>query len=393
MDPTRNPYTPGAGKTPVALVGRGPELDQGRIVIARTSRGMSADAPILYGLRGVGKTVLLKALVRQAEQANWLVVEIEGKQEESEQALTRQRLARGLITTARSAQPWHGRMSDAWKRALRTIASFTLGAGVTGIQIAADIDPARGRGDSGDAALDLEELVHDLVPALRESNIGLGVFVDEIQDLDPATLSALLSVQHRAHQNDWPFQLYGAGLPDVPARLAEIRSYAERFAYVRLGPFDADDARAAFVEPARSMGVEFEDAALDRLVMASGGYPYFVQVFGDQAWRTAPGPRITASDAQAAVAAGTQLLDEGLFRSRWNRATPVQREFMRAMAQDHGPSQIAVLVTRLGKKKPSSLSVAREALITKGLVFAPDRGQLQFTVPHMDDYIRRQHEG
>lgn len=392
MDRTVNPYTPGAGRTPPALVGRAAELDEGRTVIARTARGLSADAPIFYGLRGVGKTVLLKALHNQAESAGWLTVEVEGKQETSEQDLTRQRLARGLVTAARSVAP-RERLSEKWKRALGTISSFSLGAGAAGVELSIDVEPSRGRGDSGDPTVDLEELVRDLVPALQESGIGLGVFVDEIQDLDPATLSALISVQHRAHQNDWPFQLYGAGLPNVPARLAEVRSYAERFHLVQIGALSAEDARAALAEPARREDVEYEPAALDRLVSVSGGYPYFVQVFGDQAWRAAPGPRlITAADAEAAVAHGTTVLDESLFHSHWNRATPAQKKLMRAMADDANPSQIADLVARLGKKKPSDLSVARDGLIKKGLIFAPDRGLLQFTVPHMDDYIRRQHE-
>lgn len=392
MDRTFNPYTPGAGKTPPALVGRAEELDQGRVVIARTHRGMSADAPIFYGLRGVGKTVLLKALHNQAERAGWLTVEIEGKQASAEQDLTRQRLARGLITAARSVAPRES-LSEKWTRALSTISAFSLAAGTSGVELSIGVEPARGRGDSGDPTVDLEELVRDLVPALHESRIGLAIFVDEIQDLDPATLSALISVQHRAHQNTWPFHLYGAGLPNVPARLADVRSYAERFHFVQIGALSPEDARAALADPARQEDVQYEPEALERLVTVSGGYPYFVQVFGDQAWRAAPGPRvITAADAEAAVVHGTSVLDESLFHSRWNRATPAQKKLMRAMAEDASPSQIADLVARLGKKKPSDLSVARDGLIKKGLIYAPDRGFLQFTVPHMDDYIRRQHE-
>jgi len=392
MDRTFNPYTPGAGKTPPALVGRADELEEGRIVIARTNRGMSADAPIFYGLRGVGKTVLLKALHNQADSAGWLTVEIEGKQESAEQDLTRQRLARGLITAARSVAP-RERLSEKWARALGTISSFSLAAGTSGVEVSIGVEPARGRGDSGDPTVDLEELVRDLVPALEESKIGLAIFVDEIQDLDPATLSALISVQHRAHQNTWPFHLYGAGLPNVPARLADVRSYAERFHFVQIGALSPEDAQAALADPASHEGVEYEPEALKRLVNVSGGYPYFVQVFGDQAWRAAPGPDvITAADAEAAVVHGTSVLDESLFHSRWNRATPAQKKLMRAMAEDTSPSQIADLVGRLGKRKPSDLSVARDGLIKKGLIYAPDRGFLQFTVPHMDDYIRRQHE-
>ncbi|WP_380170672.1 ATP-binding protein [Kineococcus sp. DHX-1] len=393
MDQTRNPYTPGAGKPPPALVGRESELAAGRTVVDRTAQGRSATAPIFYGLRGVGKTVLLKALHTQADAAGWLTVEIEGKQEASEQQHTRRRLARGLVSAARRTVGRRTALTDTWRRALGTISSFSAAAGATGVEVSLGVDPSRGRGDTGDAEMDLEELVHDMVPALQESRTGLGIFVDEIQDLDPSTLSALISVQHRAGQNGWPFHLYGAGLPNVPARLADVRSYAERFHFVQIGALSAADARAAFADPAAEEGVTYEPAALDRLVAASGGYPYFVQVFGDQAWRLAPGPdEIVLSDAAVAIAEATSVLDDSLFHSRWNRATPAQKTLMRAMAEDSGRSQIADLVTRLGKRKPSDLSVSRDGLIKKGLIYAPDRGLLQFTVPHMDDYIRRQHE-
>ena len=363
-------------------------------MIARTERGRAADAPILYGLRGVGKTVLLKALQAQASDAGWLTIEIEGKQEGAEQTLTRQRLARGLVASARSVTPRAKKLSEAWVRALGTIGSFSLGVGPAGLQISLGVDPTRGRGDSGDPTMDLEEVVQDLAPALVESKIGLAVFVDEIQDLDPVTLSALIGVQHRASQNRWPFHLYGAGLPNVPGRMAEVRSYAERFNYVRIGALDADDARAALATPAHEEGVVFSHPALERLVDVSGGYPYFLQVFGDQAWRNAAGPDIiTDEDAVAAIASGTTVLDESLFHSRWDRATPAQKLLMRAMSEDRAESQISDLVNRLNKRKPSDLSVARDALIKKGLIFAPERGLLQFTVPHMDDFIRRQQEG
>lgn len=284
-------------------------------------------------------------------------------------------------------------MTAAWRRALETVGSFSLAAGTTGIELGVDLQKSAGRGDSGDPTVDLEELVLDMVPALRESGIGLGIFVDEIQDLDPATLSALISVQHRAHQNDWPFHVYGAGLPNVPARLAEIRSYSERFHFVQVGALSSTDARAALAEPADREGVGFDERALDRLVDVSGGYPYFVQVFGDRAWRVAPGvDRITLEDAEVAVAQGTAVLDESLFHSRWNRATPAQKKLMRAMSEDSSQSQVSDLVSRLGKRKPSDLSVARDELIKKGLIFAPERGALRFTVPHMDDYIRRRSE-
>ncbi|MCI2237967.1 hypothetical protein MN205_05610 [Kineococcus sp. TRM81007] len=183
----------------------------------------------------------------------------------------------------------------------------------------------------------------------------------------------------------------------MPAKLAEARSYAERFRFVEIGALRPEDARTALAEPARPParpeGIRYEPAALDKLVTVSGGYPYFVQVFGDQAWRAAPGPdTITAGDADVAVALGTAVLDDSLFHSRWNRATPAQKKLMRAMAQDPVQSQVSDLVTRLRRRRPGDLSVARDELIKKGLIFAPERGVLRSTVPHMDDHIRRRTE-
>lgn len=337
--------------------------------------------------------MLLKALQAQADKAGWLTVEIEGTQTASQQDQTRQRLARALVTSARALTPPR-RTSQAWQRALATISAFSVAVGPLGMTATLGVDPARGRADSGDPSIDVEELVSDLVPALKESGIALAVFVDEIQDLDAATLSALIATQHRASQKGWPFHLYGAGLPNVPGRMAEVHSYAERFHFMRIGALSARDARSALESPAAAEGVSFTEPAVERLVQVSGGYPYFIQVYGDQAWRNAPGPSsITYDDALAAVTTGTAVLDESLFHSRWDRATPAQKHLMRAMAEDRSSSQLSDLVSRLGKRRPSDLSVARDALIKKGLIFAPDRGMLQFTVPHMDDYIRRQHEG
>ncbi|WP_448630733.1 ATP-binding protein [Cellulomonas soli] len=263
-----------------------------------------------------------------------------------------------------------------------------------GVGFSMNLDPARGRADSGVLEFDLAELVQDVTPALQEAGIGFAVFVDEIQDLEPSTLTALLAVQHQASQQGWPFFVFGAGLPSIPAVLAEARSYAERqFEYRSIGRLGEADATAALVDPARTSGAEFTAEALELLVHASGGYPYFVQEFGHQAWQVAPGPTtITGDDARLARDAGTDALDAGFFRARWERATKAEQRVMRAMAVDaDAPSQLTALVDRLDKRKPSDLSVARRDLIAKGLIYASARGELAFTVPHMASYITRRH--
>ena len=388
MEQARNPYTPSAGQTPLAFVGRQAEIDAGDAIIQRTVNQRPARSIMLHGLRGVGKTVLLKELQRQAEAARWLTVEIEGKRDKQDRELTRRRLARGLVASARTVSSRRDRFSKAWKEAMETLTSFSLHAGL--VQVSLGVEAKPGRSDTGDLSLDMEELVADIAPALTESKSGLAIYVDEIQDMDETTLSALLGAQHRAAQNNWPFFLFGAGLPNVPERLSAIRSYAERqFDYRSIGPLAGDDARRALSEPARRSGARYAEEALSLLVAESGGYPYFIQVFGDQAWRLADRSPISLTTARLAVAHGTAELDESLFASRWARTSRGEREFMAAMAQDEATSAVADLMDRLGKAKPSDISTIRNALIKKGLVWSPSRGTLAFSVPHMRRFILR----
>lgn len=389
MDPALNPYTPGAGRTPPALVGRDAELDAADLLVARTRTGLTGRSLMLHGLRGVGKTVLLNEIRRTTDGAGWLTAMIEAKQDRKGVEQSRARLARELTAAARRHQPWHAKATAAVAAALGTIESFSVTAGIGPVGANLSITPS-GRAATGDIELDLEDLVADVVPALRESGIGMALFIDEIQDLDPSMLTALLSAQHRAAQNDWPFYVFGAGLPVVPAALAEVRSYAERqFDYRRIDRLSEADAHQALLGPANDVGVAFEPEALDLLLTTAQGYPYFLQVYGDLVWQCSPASPIRLVDAEAAIMLGTDELDRSLFTSRWVRATPRQKELLVAMAVDHGPSSLADLVVRMGKQKPSDLSAFRDELIKKGLVYVPDRGRLDFTVPLMADFIRR----
>lgn len=348
---------------------------------------------MLHGLRGVGKTVLLRALQHELDDDGWLTVSVEAQRDPDARSQARQQLERGLLASARRLASRSERVGDKLKAALSTIGSFSLSVGA-GVSLGVDLQPARGRADSGVLEFDLAELVQDVAPALVDAGIGFAVFVDEIQDLESSTLTALLTVQHQAAQNRWPFYLFGAGLPSVPAVLSEARSYAERqFEYRHIDRLGADDAAEAFVDAARSVGADFVPDALARLTEVSGGYPYFIQEFGHQAWQLAPGPDvITDQDARLAAAAGIDALDAGFFRARWERATKAEQRVMRAMAVDNdAPSPLTALVERLHKRKPSDLSVARRDLIAKGLIYASARAELAFTVPHMASYINRRH--
>lgn len=335
----------------------------------------------------MGKTVLLNSFRSLAERADWLLVDIEAQASEAGKEAVRRKLGREISLAARRLYRGHG-LSDAVKRALGTIRSFSAELGGVGFEIS--IEPAEGRADSGRIDVDFLELVEDLVPALRERQVAFGVFIDEMQDLDSELMAAVIAVQHRAGQREWPFYVTGAGLPTLPSTLSAARSYAERlFNYREIGPLNDHAARQALVEPARVLGATYDEDAADLLVRSSRGYPYFLQTYGQAAWDLGIGRTITINDARGALARGNEELDMGFFPARWDRATPAERIYLAAMAADNGaPSSTSELAERLAVKA-RSLSPARQSLIEKGIIYAPDRGLVAFTVPVMDEFVRR----
>jgi hypothetical protein len=391
MEPALNPYAPGSGLQPPALVGRETEIDAFDLLIARSRAGRHSRGLVLHGLRGVGKTVLLNTFRSQAERAEWLLVDIEAQASESGREAARRTLGREISLAARRLYRGRG-MSEAVHHALGTIRSFSARLGDIGFEVG--VEPAKGRADSGRIDVDLLELVEDLVPALHERQIAFGLFIDEMQDLDDELMTAIVAVQHRAGQREWPFYVTGAGLPTLPSTLSAARSYAERlFNYREIGPLNDTAARRALVDPARVLGAAYDEEAADLLVASSRGYPYFLQTYGQAAWDLGIGRRITLDDARGALARGNEDLDMGFFPARWDRATPAERNYLAAMAIDAGaPSSTSLLAERLGAK-PSRVSPTRQSLIEKGIIYAPDRGLVAFTVPVMDEFVRRRQQG
>lgn len=389
MRPDQNPYSPGSGRRPPELVGRTGELEAFDTLRARVANGRGDRGVVLTGLRGVGKTVLLNEMHRMAESFEWLTVRIEARRDETGVVAVRRALARGLVVSARKVA--RTRLSSRMREALGTISSFNAKVGATGIELGVELN--QGRADSGDPEVDLLELVEDVSLALGERRRAFGVFIDEMQDLDSETMGALIAAQHLANQQDWPFYVIAAGLPNLPRVLTETRSYAERlFNYRQIGKFSREEAARALREPAERLGAKFAPDALDVLLDAADGYPYFIQEYGQAAWNLSAEAFIESCDAVAAVQHGTEQLDGGFFRSRWQRATRSERRMLRAMAADgEGPSSTAAVAQRM-EIQPSSIGPYRAALISKGLVYAPEHGQIAFTVPGMAGYVERHHE-
>lgn len=387
MDPVRNPYSPGAGRPPAALVGRDSQLEQWVIALDRIESGRSAQPLVLYGLRGVGKTVLLTRFFNLARDRNWIAAQVEAGTGKS----LREALGEALhAPLADLARPSAGkRLLKGLKTALSFKASYdTSGTWNFGLDLT---ETAGGGADTGKLETDLNKLARDLSEAAEEEEVGLAILIDEAQDLTPAELTAVCSAAHVAGQHEWSCLFALAGLPSLPRVLAEAKSYSERlFAFQRIEHLPESLARKALIEPAAIEDIGWEQDAIALIVKETSGYPYFLQQFGQETWNEASGPAITLADARVGAARGRAALDDGFFRARWDRATRAEQKYLRAMAADEDAgSSSGDVAARLGRSV-TSFGPVRASLISKGLIFAPEHGIVAFTVPGMADFIQRQ---
>jgi AAA ATPase domain len=388
VDPIRNPYAPGAGQRPPELAGRDAELQAFDVLLERVARGRPERSVVLTGLRGVGKTVLLNALRSAAVRRGWGTGKIEVRPEQP----LRRPLAAALHLAVRELA---GGNADESRHVLGVVKSFAQRDGVKGRpwQPGIDVAAVPGRADSGDIEIDLVELFSDVAGLAGDSGHGVALFLDEMQDLGPDDVSALCAACHEVSQQGLPLVVVGAGLPHLPTVLSASKSYSERlFRYARIDRLDRAAHDLALQVPARDEDAEFDDDALAAMYEATGGYPYFVQAYGKVAWDVAPRTPISPADVAVAAPEAEAQLAVGFFGSRYERATPAEREYLRAMADVGGPADV-VLTAEVAKslgRPPQSLSPARDGLLKKGLVYSGQRGRIAFTVPHFGRYLRTQ---
>jgi len=409
VDPIRNPYAPGAGQRPPELAGRDDQLRAFTVVLERVARSKPERSIVLTGLRGVGKTVLLNAMRSAAVRAGWGTGKLEARPD--------QRLRRPISAALHVAvrELGHPRSDDV-DHVLGVIKAFALRESATtrlrdrwnpGIDVVA----VTGRADSGDVEIDLVELLTDVGGLAADVGRGVSIFIDEMQDLDAEDISGLCAACHEISQSGLPVIVVGAGLPHLPAVLSASKSYSERlFRYSRIDRLDRASADLALQSPAKDEGAEFHEEALEAMYVATGGYPYFIQAYGKVAWDSAPGSPITGEDIMVAAPEAEAELAVGFFGSRYDRATPGEREYLRAMADaaqivdqdaqegntpagntaglDDSESVTTASVAAVLDRKPQSLSVARDALLKKGLIYSGERGRIAFTVPHFGRYLR-----
>ncbi|MEV4237910.1 MULTISPECIES: ATP-binding protein [unclassified Nocardia] len=391
MDPVRNPYAPGAGQRPPELAGRDKQLKAFDIVLERIARGRPERSVMLTGLRGVGKTVLLNQLRSAAGSRGWGTGKIEARPDQE----LRRPLSSALHMAVRAIAMAH-RNQERVDDFLGILKAFALRSTADkGMrerwQPGIDVPAVTGRADSGDIEIDMIELLKEAAALASDIGVGIAVFIDEMQDLGPDDISAICGACHELSQDTAPLIVVGAGLPHLPAVLSASKSYSERlFSYHRIDRLDRESADQALIAPAEREEVKFTEEALDALYQRADGYPYFVQAYGKAAWDQAPESPITAEDVEVAAPSAEEELAVGFFGSRYERATPAEREYMRAMADlagDDGPVPTAAVANELGRK-PASLSPARDGLIKKGLIYSAERGTIGFTVPHFGRYLR-----
>lgn len=383
MDEFANPYRPGAGTSPPALLGRDALIDHFGTTVRRALRGRPGKSVIPIGLRGVGKTVLLNRFTEIADLEGLAVGFIEAPDTGRFTSMLAQRLRRILLMFDR------GTGSAKVLRALRVLKTFSYQL-PDGSSIAIDVDGLAGHADSGNLSDDVTDLLVAAGEAALERSTGILLAIDEVQYLTVEELSALISAIHRTTQLNLPVVLVGAGLPQLRGLAGNAKSYAERlFEFPTVGALSEDDARAALAIPAHSEGVDFSDGALDRVLALAHGYPYFLQEWGYHTWNAAVGSPITAADVDAVSPKVLDHLDRNFFLVRFDRLTPAEKKYLRAMAAlGSGPHRSGDIATTLGVRV-ETVAPRRSGLITKGMIYSPAHGDTAFTVPLFDEFLRR----
>jgi len=387
MNEITNPFAPGAGTQPPELVGRQVVQEQVRIAIARILRGRSAKSVLLVGLRGVGKTVLLDQMRRDAEASAIRTVRIEAPEGRSLPALLAPELRLALLGLSRTAAA-----RDLAVRGLRALAGFAGKLKLTygDIEVGIDYAPEPGLADNGDLEGDLAALLLQAGLAARAAGTALVMFIDELQYVPDTQLAALIAALHRCAQESLPVTLVGAGLPHLRGKTGKAKSYAERlFDFPDIGPLQPEDAAQAIVAPCLREQVQITPQAVAQIVQETQGYPYFLQEWGQQSWNVASQSPITLADVQAASQLAVAALDENFFRVRFDRLTPKEKTYLRAMADlGPGPHRSGDIAQRLGRAS-QSLGPLRSSLIAKGMIWSPAHGDTSFTVPLFDQFMQR----
>lgn len=385
MDPVRNPFAPGAGSQPPELAGRDQIIEDSRVALQRILLGKHDRSQLFLGLRGTGKTVLLNKIENMAEDSGFLTSLIEAPENKALAELLYPKIRQVLqkLSLVESAK-------DKAHKALRTLRSFASVFKITMGDASISVDPEQGSADSGNLEFDLSDLFVRVGEAAAAGGKGWALFVDEVQYLKENELAALIVALHRIGQKQLPVIFFGAGLPQLAGLSGDAKSYAERlFRYSQVGPLDRDAAKKAILEPILDEEESITPAAIDLIYEKTKGYAYFLQEWGYQSWNTAIQSPIDESTVVEASKAALTRLDDGFFLVRFDRLTPKEKDYVVAMALlGEGPYRSSEVADKLGEP-PSKLGPRRAQIISKGMIYSPAYGDIDFTVPMFDDYVRR----
>jgi hypothetical protein len=388
MNPLQNPFSPGAGSPPPELAGRQNILDKSKTALGRLKAGKSEKSFLLVGLRGVGKTVLLNTIHKYAQNQEFKSILVEAHEGKSLAALLLPPLRQLLFSLDQMEN-----INQKVKRGLRVLKSFLSGVKmkISDIEISLDIDPELGSADSGDLEADFPVLLEAIAEAAQSRETAVAIIIDEIQYLSEKEFSALIMAVHRISQRQLPLILVGAGLPQLLGLAGRSKSYAERlFDYPKVGPLNHEDTILAIQEPVKEQGVHFSDAALNEIISKTEGYPYFLQEWGYNSWNLAKNPEISLEVVQEATKASLQRLDESFFRVRFDRLISSEKRYLRALADFGNGIHRSTDVAEKLKVKPQSVAPVRASLLKKGMIHSPSYGDIEFTVPLFDDFMRRE---
>ncbi len=380
-----NPYTPGAGFMPAYLAGRDKLIADAENCLRNIQKRYPQQSIIYYGLRGVGKTVLLNAIELSADNLNILYAHIEASGDDKFST----RLT-GAITRFLREVSMKEAAKDLAQKCLTILKSFMFTYSIE--------DNSVGIGLSKEATFstgvysdDLTELLVSLGKAAVKSGDTICIFIDEVQYLKENEISGLIMAIHRCNQLRLPIMVYCAGLPKILKTVGEACSYSERlFKFQFVDALSNEEAAEAIRQPAGDFDVSYTDDAVKYIIGVTEGYPYFIQEYCNSIWNSLTKAKaIQLDDVQQCEATFLESLDKGFFSVRYDRCTPRERDFMIAMVRcGELPCTISNVAKKM-KRSSSSISPIRGQLISKGMIFATGHAEIDFTVPQFDDFIQR----
>jgi hypothetical protein len=387
MDQVQNPFVPGAGTPPRELAGRSDIIERARVAIDRFSHGMPGRSLMIVGLRGVGKTVLLHRIAQEAETRGLVVVEIETPENRSLPSVIIPSLRTALIKLDRMAAT--GLLV---KKAFKVLGSFfkAMKMKFHDVELGIDLGTEPGVADSGVVENDLIDLLVEVGYAAKEKKTAIVFCIDELQYVAEDQFASLITALHKCTQKELPIVLIGAGLPQLVGLAGRAKSYAERlFEYPEIGPLTESEAKNAVMLPAQKLGVTFEEEALSEILAQTKAYPYFLQEWGKHSWNCANATPISLKDVVSATALAVSELDASFFRVRFDRLTPSEKRYLRAMAELGAGPQRSGDISKVLEKESSAVAPVRSSLMKKGIIYSPAHGDVSFTVPLFEEYMKR----